>query len=109
MLSRAIMAQTVFHREICVRVYDVTDDLHGLQDVAVPEEEEPVEMLQPADEFTLDKEETAETARRQTNAQLREHSGQTRCALSNFASPFDQRYGGRPDIMNGTIKVHLPL
>lgn len=69
------------------------------------EEDEPVELLVPADEFTLDKEETAETARRQVNAQLRQQHGQTRVSLSNFASPFDQRYGSRPDIMNGTIKV----
>jgi len=77
-----------------------------------PEEEQPTEMLQPANEFTLDQEETAETRRRMMQSKMRETRGNNRMSTSSFATPYDQRYGGRPDVMNGTIKcdfVHQRL
>lgn len=79
----------------------------GLSRIPPPEEPEPeivAEMLIPADETTLDREETAETVRRHTQAKFREARGGTRLSTTGFASPYDQRYGSRPDVMNGTIK-----
>jgi len=38
-----------------------------------------------------------------TQPAVSQDRGRTRLAVTGFASPFDQRYGSRPDLMNGTI------
>jgi len=70
----------------------------------VADEPEVVETLQPATEASLDAEELRETERRRSQEKHREMSGRNRISVNSFATPFDQRYGGRPDMMMGTIK-----